>query len=255
MAILKGAEPFLLPGGEHGILLVHGFTGSPSEMRLLGESLQKEGYTVLAPRLPGHGTSPSHMAQTRWMDWYGAVEDAYHVLRGLCREVSVAGLSMGGLLALKLAAEYPVKTVTALSAPIYIADKRLKWLPLYRVVRQYVPKRRRPLNVDPIYSVGYDRTPLTSLASLLDLIGQVDTVLPRLTAPLLIVQSKAEHTVCPRSAVHILERAGSREKKIVWLTRSGHIVTLDNERHTVFTAIASFLSEPEPGMNSIQFND
>lgn len=251
MAILKGAEPFLLPGGGHGILLVHGFTGSPSEMRLLGESLQQEGYTVLAPRLPGHGTSPSHMAQTGWQDWYGAVEDAYHFLLGLCREISVVGLSMGGLLALKLAAEYPVNKVAALSAPIYIADKRLKWLPLYRVVRQYVPKRRRHLNVDPIYSVCYDRTPLSSLASLLEFIPRVDAVLPRLTAPLLIVQSKAEHTVCPRSASHILERAGSKEKKIVWLTRSGHIVTLDNERQTVFTVIAAFLSGPEPGMDSM----
>ncbi len=93
--LMAGAEPFLLPGGEQGVLLVHGFTGSPSEMRLLGEYLNGQGYTVLAPRLAGHGTRVEEMITTGWPMWYENVEDAYHLLSGLCPDITAVGLSMG----------------------------------------------------------------------------------------------------------------------------------------------------------------
>ena len=241
LAILQGAEPFLLPGGDQGVLLVHGFTGSPSEMRLMGEYLNKIGFTVLAPRLCGHGTSPAEMAETKWLHWYSAVEDGYHFLKGLCRNIHVAGLSMGGLLSLKLAAEYPVAKVVSMAAPIYINERRLPLLPVYRLFRSYVPKKRKKMDVDPLYSVGYDETPLASLSSLLELIKIVDGLLPAVTAPALIIQSCAEHTVRPHSASHIYKGLGSAEKKLIWLEKSGHVVTLDSEREQVFTYTASFL--------------
>lgn len=246
MAILQGAEPFLLPGGKRGVLLVHGFTGSPSEMRLLGEYLNKVGYTVLAPRLCGHGTTPAEMAETKWLHWYSAVEDGYHLLKALCSEVCVVGLSMGGLLSLKLASEYPVTKLVSLAAPIYINDSRLPLLPVYRMFRNYVPKKRKKLDVDPLYSVGYDETPLASLSSLLDLIKQVDKLLPAIYVPALIIQSRAEHTVRPASAVHIYKSLGSHDKKLIWLEKSGHIVTLDIEKEHVFEHIASFLEGEKP---------
>ena len=242
MAIMKGAEPFLLPGGERGVLLVHGFTGSPSEMRLLGNYLNDIGYTVFAPRLAGHGSSPEDMAKTSWPQWYSSVEDAYILLSGLCSEIDVVGLSMGGLLSLKLSSEYPVNRVVSLSAPIYIADNRLPMLPLYRLVRSYAPKRRRRFyDIDEIYSVCYDRTPLNCLQSLIELIKDVDQLLPTLLNPTLIVQSRNDHTVRPKSAKHIYDRIGSRYKQLIWLEDSGHIVTLDLEREQVFEVIADFL--------------
>ncbi|MCX7779789.1 MAG: alpha/beta fold hydrolase [Negativicutes bacterium] len=241
MAIIRGAEPFFLPGGEHGVLAVHGFTGSPAEMRLLADYLHRLGYTVLGPRLCGHGTSAKEMAATAWTHWYSAVEDGYHYLRSFCQEVSVVGLSMGGLLALKLANEYPVAKVVAIAAPIYIKDRRLPLLPLYRLFRSYVVKVRKRFDVDPIYSIGYDETPLSSLASLLELIKHVARQLPGITAPALVIQSRAEHTVRPESAEFIYKRLGSGEKKIIWLEKSGHVVTLDLEREAVFEHIAAFL--------------
>lgn len=242
MAIMKGAEPFLLPGGEHGVILVHGFTGSPSEMRLLGNYLNDRGYTVLAPRLTGHGTTPEAMARTDWSEWYGNVEDAYYLLRGMCQNVDIVGLSMGGILSLKLAAAHPVGRVAALSSPVFIADKRLPMLPLYRLIRKFAVKRRRTFHdVDPIYSVCYDKTPLNCLSSLLELIKKVDAILPSVKQPTLIVQSRNDHTVRPKSARYIYERVGSREKQLIWLEESGHIVTLDCERERVFSVVDDFL--------------
>lgn len=246
MAILKGAEPFLYPGGERGVLLIHGFTGSPAEMRLMGQYLAERGYTVYAPRLPGHGTDPYDMEKTNWRQWYGAVEDGLHLMRDICRDTSVAGLSMGGLLAMLLAVEYPVSRVVSMSAPIYIADERLRWLSVYRMFRRFVPKRRRKLDVAAEYNVGYNTTPLRSLSSLLQLMQLVKSNLSKLHAPLLVVQSKAEHTVRPESADYIYQQAGSHEKELVWLEKSGHVITLDIEREILFQRVAGFLANPVP---------
>lgn len=241
MAVMKGAEPFLLPGGNRGVLLTHGFTGSPSEMRLLGKFLQAKGFTVLAPRLLGHGSTVEEMAQTSWPHWYAAVEDGYHLLSGLCKEINSVGLSMGGLLSLKLASEYKVNKIAVLSAPIHIADKRLPLLPVYSKFRGFIPKRRKRMNVDPIYSVSYNAIPLRSLNSLMQLIKSMEEVLPCITAPALVMQSKAEHTVIPDSAQYIYDRLPNPDKKLIWLEHSGHILTLDTEREKVFHAVAEWL--------------
>ncbi|HWR42509.1 alpha/beta hydrolase [Sporomusa sp.] len=243
MALMPGAEPFFLPGGEKGVLLVHGFTGAPSEMRLAGEYLNNLGYTVFAPRLPGHGTTPEEMAKTAWPHWYDSVEDGYHLLAGICTSVAAVGLSMGGLLALKLASEYPLRRLAVISAPIYIANKRLRLLPLYRLFTNFVPKKRkRLLDVGEEYSISYEVTPLSSLSSLLELVKHVIGVLPSVTVPALIVQSTKEHTVEPESAQYIYDKLGSTEKQLVWLNKSGHIVTLDIERDYVFQKIGQFLA-------------
>ncbi len=242
MAIMKGAEPYLMPGGEHGVLLIHGFTGSPSEMRLMGEFLNAQGYTVFAPRLCGHGSTPEDMAATGWKQWYADAENGFYILSGVCREISVIGLSMGGLLSIKLAFEYPVKKLAVMSTPIYIADKRLPMLPVYRLFRSYAVKRRRKIaGIDPTYSVCYDRTPLKSLASLLELIKHVDALIPQVRTPALIVQSYNDRTVRPKSARYIYDLIGSHDKKLMWLEKSGHIVTLDSEHGDVFQAVSEFL--------------
>ena len=240
--LLKGAEPFLLKGGPRGVLLVHGFTGSPGEMRLLGEHLARLGYTVLAVRLSGHGTVVQDMEPTIWRHWYGAVVDGWHLLGGLCSEINVVGLSMGGLLSLKLAAEYPLHRLVALSAPIYLANRQVPLLPLYRMFRRFVPKKQRGYDVEPHYIAGYDQTPLSSLSSLLDLIELVKLDLPRIHCPTLLIQSRREHTVRPESATYIHDHLGAAEKELFWLEKSGHVVTLDIEREIVFQQVSDFLA-------------
>ena len=241
MTIMSGAEPFLFPGGANGILLVHGFTGTPAEMRLLGEHLHAAGYTVLGIRLPGHGTSPYDMVHTNWRHWYGSVVDGLTLLRGLCTNIQVVGLSMGGLLALKLAAEYSVDSVSALSTPVFLTNKRIKFLPLYRLFHRFVPKKRRDYDIDPQYFIGYDTTPLSCLSSLLEFIRIVADDVRNIHCPVLLVQSKRERTVKPASATYLLERIGSPQKEIFWLEKSGHVVTIDIEREIVFRRVADFV--------------
>lgn len=244
MPIIKGAEPFLMPGNnDHGVLLIHGFTGSPSEMRLLGEYLNSLGYTVMAPRLTGHGTNVKEMSATKWPHWYGSVEDAYHLLSNMTKEVSVVGLSMGALMAMKLSIEYPVKSVASLSAPIYLNGKKISLLPIYKFFNSYVEKKRKSFeqDVDAQYSICYDHMPLEGIQSLLSLIKHVEQLLPMVNVPLFIAQSKAEHTVKPESANHIYSKVASDKKEIMWLEKSGHVITLDVERQLLYEAVAKFL--------------
>src|SRR5436305_8863266 len=110
-------RPFRIRGGTRGCLLIHGFAGTPPEMRGLGEYLAAAGYDVMGPLLAGHGLTPEAMAQTRWTVWARSAQDALTALGRDCREVFVAGQSLGGTLALHLAAAYPgVKGAAAIGA-------------------------------------------------------------------------------------------------------------------------------------------
>ena len=105
--LLAGAEPFSASGGEHGVLVCHGFTGNPQSMRGLAQAFAGAGFTVELPLWPGHGTSIDDMLETRWEDWSSAAELAFSELESRCSKVVVAGLSMGGTLATWLAARHP----------------------------------------------------------------------------------------------------------------------------------------------------
>ncbi len=244
-AILDGAEPFILFGDKRGVLLVHGFTGTPAEMFLLGKHLNEQGYTVLAPRLCGHGTNLEEMAKTDWENWYHSVCDGYHLLKNICDEVDVVGLSMGGILSLKLAMEYEVNTVVTLSAPIHVANRGVELLPpIEECTGKYVPKKRRKFtDVAQQYCITYDRTPIVCVHHLLNVIKSVSADLGNLKNQVLIVQSTNDHTVVADSATFIYDHVGSEKKELFWLNESGHLVTLDMEKEKVFEKIVNFLKE------------
>ena len=244
--LLPGAEPFFLPGGEHGVLLVHGFTGSPSEMRLLGQYLQQQGYTVLGGRLAGHGTTPEDLARTTAEDWFHSVLDGYEILRGGCGRISVVGLSMGALLAMLLGTVRDVHRIVSLSAPIFLREEnRLHLLPpRAAAVGQYVPRHRKRLpDIPADCNVCYDRMPMLSIHELLAVIRRLKAALPKVRQPLLVVQSRRDHTVRAESGAYIYEHAGAARKQLLWLEASGHRVTIDSERTTVFARTAEFLAD------------
>ena len=116
--ILPGAEPFFLPGGREGVLLIHGFTGLPAELLLMGQYLHAQGFSVLGVRLAGHGTTVEDMSHMTWEDWMDSVRDGYALLSGFCDTVDVIGHSMGGLFALLLSSEEKIGKVVTLAAPI-----------------------------------------------------------------------------------------------------------------------------------------
>lgn len=244
MQIMEGAETFLLEGNNgRAVLLLHGYTGTTAEMRPLGEYLQALGYTVLCPRLPGHGTSVEDLKETVASQWVAAAKLGYAILAKQYHKIYVAGLSMGGLLAIVIAATEKVEGAAFLATPIFVQDKRIPFLPILRFFIHYLPKHKRSYHEMDKYCQAYDRMPTKPLTSLFALVKTCKKELvSKITAPCLVLQSKIEHTVDPKSAQYIYDHLGSKkeEKQLVWFEKSGHILTLDCEHERVFKLIGDF---------------
>jgi carboxylesterase len=250
---------FHFPGGPVGCLLVHGFTGSPPEMRGLGEYLAALGYTVRGPLLPGHGTSPEHMATTGARDWLAGAEADLRRLQDECRTVFVGGLSMGGLLSLILASQYPVAGVISMSTPASLPDWRVKFLPLLRYFVKWVPTSDEESDLTDPEALGrlssYERTPTVCVVELNRLIGRIRRALPRVTAPALIIQSTGDRHIPPDSAQLIHDCIGSADKTLRFFHHSGHAITVDTEREAVWQAVGEFIGrvgEGGQGMAGVQ---
>lgn len=230
--VLSGAEPYLFDGDETGVLVVHGYTGTPQSMRPWAEHFAAQGWTVRLPLLPGHGTTWQDMNGTTWQDWYAEVDRAFQDLRSRCDRVFVAGLSMGGLLSTKLALEQgPRVAGLMLVNPIYLHDNRmLGLLPvLHRVMPSFpgiasdIKKQGGPVEL------AYDRNPLRSMRSQTQLWVEVRRDLAEITQPVLLMHSRVDHVVPPASSAFFLEHISSTDVTEIWLEDSYHVATLDND--------------------------
>ena len=240
---LEGA--FLLPGGAHGVLLIHGFTGLPAELRLMGEYLNARGFTVLAIRLAGHGTTVEDLSRMEHEDWMDSVRDGSAILSGVCEQVSVVGHSMGAVFAMLLSVETDVAHVVSLGAPIMIAPEQgIEHLPTREAcVDRYVPKARRRLqNVPCGANNTYRRMPLVSIHEMMDVIAILCGQIAKVTAPILIVHGERDHTADPKSADYLYENVRSPRCEKYILPDAGHLLPLDlGIRERVFARTASFL--------------
>lgn len=244
--IQRSPEPFFYPGGKTGILIIHGFTGTPSELRPMGQFFKDQGYTVYAPLLPGHGTSPEELEQKTWRDWYQSVLEAYQKMRAEDLDyLFVAGLSMGGCLSLLLSTEKDVDGVIPMCAPIYIRDRRAFLVDLIRPFMRYKKRATDPKRSPEIeaHLVPYDRTPLKSIGELNRLITEVRRRLSQVTAPALVVQACRDELILEKSAQTIYERIASEKKKLSWYENSTHIITVDKERKRLFEEVHAFIQE------------
>lgn len=239
--IARNAAPFLLEGGQDAVLLIHGFTGSAGHMRPLGDALHQAGFTVQGILLPGHGTTTAAMqAEGGAGPWKEASFAAYRELRAKYRTVSVMGLSMGGLLTLILAEAKPAPTcIVTFAAAILLANRLAPLAPVMGlftdIMEQPIPPERGEDFLND-YDVGYSGTPVRCISDLRQLSQEARHSLGEITCPALIVQSKKDPTVRPKSAQVIYDEIGSAEKKLLWLEKSGHVVTLGPERDQVFQA-------------------
>jgi carboxylesterase len=246
------ARPFRFDGGDAGCLLLHGFTGTPFEMRPIGEALARRGYAVRAPLLPGHGTRVEDLARTTWPEWFSAALDAWADL-GRHAPVRVAcGLSMGALLALRLAYERPgeVRAVAALAPALELASQRsaeiarwVRWLPALPRRLAIVPKRGSKVPGAGRLTPAYDEIPLRSLASMIALQRRVRAELPAITAPVLVVDGGRDDTVSPAAGALIEAELGSTVKSRRKFERSGHILTEGVDAVSVVEAVADFFDE------------
>lgn len=239
----ENAKEFYFPGNETGILLIHGFTGSPSEMRYLGDFLREKGYSVRGVLLKGHGTTPKDMKSTNHLDWIKSAEEAYQELAGNCQEVFVVGFSMGGAIGLHLAHKYDIKGIISLSTPIRINSRQYCIAFVMKHLKFLTGKDARVvLQKDP-FVISYDKTYVKSMINLLQLINLVKGNLHRMDKPILIMQSYGDGTVHPSSANFIYKRVASVDKSIVFLHKSGHIITCDCEKEQVFEEVFNFISK------------
>jgi len=238
------AEPFFFPGGKTGCVLVHGFTGSPKEMRLMGDYLNENGFSVIGIRLAGHATQMSDMVRTRWRDWLISVEDGINLLSDFCDNIFVAGLSLGGILALMAASRYTIDGVIAMSAPYTISnDWRSK---LAKQISPFMPfvKKEQGDTIDQKTAkdhIDYPAYPTRSIAELNELVGTLHRNLDQIHIPVLFINSKNDKTVPPSHAENYRREIPSNHFELVTLENSGHVITEDIEREIVFNAARNFI--------------
>ena len=244
--------PWRLGEGRRGVLLLHGFAGTPPELRRLGEHLAARGFRCSAPALAGHATTPADFALTRWPDWARSAAAALDELRGECDTVCVAGQSMGGSMALHLAARDPgIAAVAALAAPIWLRDWRLRILPaVHHVVRWYSPD---PNDVDLHDAAAvtelwsYGRRPTRSIVELTRFIKHVRDELATVRSPVLLLHGGRDRTVDPRNMDDIAGRlVCSAAVETQLLPRSGHAVSVDVDRDAVNARVAGWFERWTP---------
>jgi carboxylesterase len=238
------ARPELTGGHRTGVLLSHGFTGSPASIRPWGEHLGERGYGVAVPRLPGHGTSWQDLNTHRWEDWYGEVA---RVFDRLCLDhdaVVVGGLSMGGALALRVAEDHPDRVAGLVLVNPALASRRLdiKLLPVLKHVVPSFPGISDDIKKPGVTEGAYTRTPLKAIHSFMQAWPALAADLPRVTCPLLLFHSAEDHVVDDKSRPIILGGVASGDVTDVTLEDSYHVATLDHDAPTIFEQTAAFVA-------------
>ena len=238
----RSPNPFFYLGNKTGMLLIHGFTGSPAELRPLGIFLRNHGFTVYAPLLAGHGTTPEDLKKTTWQDWWKSVLKGYQRLKSQeMEQIFVIGHSMGGLLSFYLATQRSVTGVISLCTPIWLRDWRASFVPILRYFIPYHQRSKKKEDHIENQIVPYDRTPLSSIEELKKLMKKVKQQIPKVEVPTFVVQARQDETILPKSADYIYEQLASKQKTISWYEHSSHLITLDKERDRLFEEIYTFV--------------
>ncbi len=253
-----------LPGGNHSVLLIHGLTGSPFEMKYLARKLNKAGFTVKGPCLDGHCTTLKDLSKTNWQDWYGSVRDSFTVMKKSFDSVSAAGLCMGALLSLHLSHEFgsEVAAVSLISTTLFYDGWSLPWYKFLLPIAYYFPfryfysyaetepygiknraLRDRIVNLMNDDSIAYTRTPAASIHELFKLINQVKKELPAIITPALILHSREDDLTSLKNPDYVEEKIGSEVVRKIILDDSYHMMTIDNQKDRVAEETANFFRE------------
>jgi esterase/lipase len=252
--VLPGAEPFAFPGGSGpdgrtGVLLVHGFTGTPMSMRPWGEHLAAEGFAVSCPLLPGHGTRWQDCNASSHDQWTATVERAFDELAATCDRVFVAGLSMGGTLATRLTELRPDEVAGLVLVNPALLTQRLdaKLLPLIaRLTGSWAPIAS-DIKKPGVTELAYPRLPTRAMMQLRGLWAATRADLGRVTAPVIVFHSRVDHVVEPVNSRVLLAGVSSTDATEVVLENSYHVATLDNDAPLIFAGSVDWIRARVPG--------
>jgi carboxylesterase len=243
-------SPFVLPGGQVGVLLIHGFTASPTQFRLVGNDLHQRRLTVSAPLLPGHGTTVADLSKQRWQDWVQHIDSAFIDLKARCSTVFVAGISLGSLLALYLATQHADLKGMILYSPLVKMPGGVA-IHLVPVLKYFVREIRKTpdFSTDPDALKRLWDYPSISLFALHEMIclrGKVQPLLEHINTPTLIIYSTLDKLIAANSAQFTYDHIGSVDKTLIVLNNSGHDVTLDSEWQEVAEQTWQFIRKHLP---------
>jgi carboxylesterase len=255
MVSVPGAEPWSArgtgPRGAVGVVVVHGFTANPLSTRPLGQRLAAEGYSVEVPLLPGHGTSARDLARTRYSDWRSSAALAVETLARGCEHVVVVGHSMGGTIALDLAANgaNPLAGIVTINALVLDREEFIARLaPYLQHVLPFVPRDAAGMPTDDLAKPGvseqaYRWVSARAAQSLMDQLPRIRAGLGGITCPALVVTSPEDHTVDPRNGAAIVESLGSSSIASLTCARSFHAPLLDYDATLVEDAVIRFVAD------------
>ena len=244
MPIRPGAEAWSFDGDDHiGVLLLHGFTGSPASMRPWGEQLAERGWTVRVPRLPGHGTRWQDMNITRWHDWYSEADRNLRELSVRCERVFVCGLSMGGALTLRLAEEHgeDISGIVLVNAAVHTERRDRHLLPVVKHLVGSFPGISNDIAKPGADEVAYDRTPLKAAHSMMEMWDVVKQDIALVRQPVLLFRSAQDNVVEASNAEWILTHVGSMDTEEVVLENSYHVATLDHDAPIIVDGSVAFI--------------
>ncbi|MFJ7738243.1 alpha/beta hydrolase [Lysinibacillus sp. NPDC097287] len=236
------SQPFFFQAGSRAVLLLHGFTGSSADVRMLGRFLEKKGYTTLAPHYKGHGVEPEELITTSPADWWMDVQNAYEQLKDAgYQEIAVAGLSLGGVMALNVAANYPVKGIITMCSPMTMRTTDIMFEGVLKYAQDYKQFEGKEQSQIEEEVALIAKKGMPSLQQLREFIAQTRKEIDMIYAPILVVQSTNDEVIDTDSANIIYNEIESLEKYIKWYENSRHVITLDKEKDQLHEDIYRFL--------------
>ncbi|MEI3612303.1 alpha/beta hydrolase [Pseudogracilibacillus sp. SO30301A] len=239
---IKKPEPFTFQAGPRAVLLLHGFTGHSADVRMLGRFLEQKGYTTHAPIYRGHGVEPEKLIETTPKEWWEDVQNAYEYLQQLgYEEIAIAGLSMGGVLGLKLAIRKKVKAMIPMCTPMYFDNNRqlTKGFKFFSEQYKQFEKKDEQVIKEEIATLMNNSTEMFKQIG--SFIKEVSEEIDMLYVPTMIVQAQKDDMINPASAKYIYDQIATDEKSLKCYKDSGHVITLDKEKDLLHKDIYTFL--------------
>jgi carboxylesterase len=215
----------------------------PGSMRPWAEALSSAGFTVSVPLLPGHGTTWQDANKCTWEDWYGGLERAFDDIRADCTHTFVAGLSMGGTLVTSLAEQRgaEIAGVIVVNGAFFTTRKDAKLLTLLRWVVPSLPPVGNDIKKAGVTEPAYDRVPVRAAYQMMRGWKDTNAEFAKVTQPLLVLTSREDHVVEKGNSERLLERAGSTDKRQIWLEDSFHVATMDNDLPLIIEESTAFI--------------